>query len=270
MTRSRAPKLTGFSFREVVYDTLRLAIVNGALVSGSRLPEEELAQELGVSRTPVREALQRLLAVGLARRETGRGLIVRHFSRKEIQDIYYVRLQLEPAAAELSAGRATPAVLDALGLLLDRMASIVGPGGGMSYHQAHRQFHASIARISQNEILTAQIETCLDIADTIWLATAPGPTRYATADRSHRSILAAIAARKPKLARHAMTEHLEHSLNLILDHIPPTMPHERSLRAVMESITASGSQDQGLLGVKAQTTGETRGQRIESHKGVRD
>ena len=96
-----------------IYDRVRADIVHGALRPNQRLVELELAERLGVSRTPIRETLQRLTLEGLVQRTRG-GWIVHEHSREEIRSIYEVRAALDGYAAFLAADRATESALDAL------------------------------------------------------------------------------------------------------------------------------------------------------------
>jgi DNA-binding GntR family transcriptional regulator len=192
-----------------------------------------------VSRTPVREALQRLVASGLADRQGKRTLIVREFSTKEIEDLYFVRLHLETAAAELAAQRAAGGAAE-LRRLVEEMAAAVETGDDARYHKAHRTFHESIARIGENAFLSHFIPSVLDVADAVWAGTLPGSVRYQEADRGHREIQSAIAQGDAHLARDAMAKHLTNSLELILQHLSATPESPTpTLRALMRDVLSA-------------------------------
>src|ERR1051325_1357293 len=93
---------------------LQARVLNGELASGTRLRQEALAEEFGVSRTPVREALRKLQASGLVELRPHRGALVRGLSPREIRDAYEVRAELEALAAEVAALRIRPEQLDRL------------------------------------------------------------------------------------------------------------------------------------------------------------
>ncbi len=110
--------------------TLQARMLSGELVSGTRLRQEALAEEFGVSRTPIREALRKLQASGLVELQTDRGALVRGPSAREIRDAYEVRAELEGLAAELAAQRIQQAQLDGL-------------------HEAQSEFRETLARMMQ-------------------------------------------------------------------------------------------------------------------------
>ena len=108
--------------------TLQARMLSGELVSGTRLRQEALAEEFGVSRTPIREALRKLQASGLVELQPHRGALVRGPSAREIRDAYEVRAELEGLAAELAAQRIHQAQLDGL-------------------HEAQSEFRETLARM---------------------------------------------------------------------------------------------------------------------------
>src|SRR5437660_4459837 len=111
-TRSRA---------EFVYESLRDAISDGRIAGGERVREEEVARNLGVSRTPVREALQRLQQRGLLVLGAGRGLVVAQLSQQQVIELYAMREILEGSAARFAARHATPAEIAILYQLQEQM-----------------------------------------------------------------------------------------------------------------------------------------------------
>src|SRR4249920_540024 len=94
---------------DFVYESLRDAISDGRIAAGERVREEEVARNLGVSRTPVREALQRLQQRGLLEIGAGRGLLVASLSQQQVIELYAMRQILEGSAARFAATHATPA-----------------------------------------------------------------------------------------------------------------------------------------------------------------
>ncbi len=113
---------------ERVTDSVRQAILHGELAAGSRLGETELAERLGVSRTPVREALSRLAAEGLVEVAANRGARVTTWSVAELEGVFDLRTTLEPRLAALAVPRAGAADLAELAALADRMLQVGCPG----------------------------------------------------------------------------------------------------------------------------------------------
>src|SRR3954469_13140734 len=116
-TRSRA---------EFVYESLRDAISDGRIAGGERVREEEVASTLGVSRTPVREALQRLQQRGLLVVGAGRGLMVARLSQQQVVELYAMRQILEGSAARFAALHATPAEIEILYQLQEQLKDSEG------------------------------------------------------------------------------------------------------------------------------------------------
>src|ERR1700754_2659197 len=102
------------SARDLVYGELRRRLMAGAFLPGERLLEEHIAKELDVSRTPVRQAIERLEADGLVKRDGRRGTVVLGWLDRDINEAFELRLLLEPYAARAAAMRATPAQIDLL------------------------------------------------------------------------------------------------------------------------------------------------------------
>ena len=113
---------------ERVADSLRDRIVHGDLAAGSRLGEAELAGELGVSRTPVREALSRLAAEGLVEIVPNRGARVATWTAAELEGVFDLRSTLEPQLTGFAVPNATPADVDELEELAVRMLAVGSPG----------------------------------------------------------------------------------------------------------------------------------------------
>jgi DNA-binding GntR family transcriptional regulator len=142
---------------EAVYIEVRRRILNGALAPGARLNQDALAPELGVSITPLREAVRRLEAEGLVRFEAHKTLIVTPLTRDELEEIYDVRVQLDPHAASLAAKAASDEALDEI----DRLARLPLSGDPLQQVAANRGFHRAVYSRSGNALLT-------DILDGLW------------------------------------------------------------------------------------------------------
>lgn len=139
---------------------LREAILRGELAAGAHLGEVELAGRLGVSRTPVREALSRLAAEGLVEVHPHRGARVVSFSAQDLDGIFDVRLALEPRATGRAAARITDADLDALDDLARRMLAVGAPGPDQDLDALvplNRDFHARLLDVADAPALAAAL-----------------------------------------------------------------------------------------------------------------
>jgi DNA-binding GntR family transcriptional regulator len=139
---------------------LREAILDGDLEAGAHLGEVEIAERLGLSRTPVREALTRLAAEGLVELEAHRGARVTRFSAEDLDGIFAVRLALEPQATARAAEHVTPADLEALDDLARRMQELGAPGPDQDLDalvDLNRDFHARLLELAHAPALAAAL-----------------------------------------------------------------------------------------------------------------
>ncbi len=183
-------------------------ILSGALASGTELNEQALAQDLHVSRTPVREALARLQKDGLVVSDPQRKLRVASFTPEEVAEIYEMRGLLESAAAERAAGRVSKEVLAGLRRTADALRD--EPDGGAWNARALEfdlQFHDAIARAAGNSRLRADIGRYRLLVRAFCRITgSPANLRRALAE--HLRVIRALEARDPAKARDAMAAHI--------------------------------------------------------------
>lgn len=137
------------------YALILEAIDTGAFRPGDRLVESELAERFGVSRTPIREALQRLETQGLLSRD-GRSLIVASLDHRQLAELYVVRGELEGLAARLAARHATPEEVSVLQDMLAADHALIGRPEALS--RANRRFHKQIHLASHNRFLVQQLD----------------------------------------------------------------------------------------------------------------
>ncbi|MGR3523222.1 MAG: GntR family transcriptional regulator [Paracoccus sp. (in: a-proteobacteria)] len=192
---------------EGVYDRLCEQIRSGTIRPGARLTETELAARLGVSRTPVREAIRRLEADGLVDHQPRSGAVVRQLAYPEIMELYEMRTVLEGTAARLSARAASPMELEALRSINAEMARAVEDAARLV--RLNRQFHARLLDAARTRFLlraAASVENTLLILGPSAMA---APERARQAVEEHEAVLDALAARDGQRAEAAMREHME-------------------------------------------------------------
>jgi len=146
-------ELTHKPLKEEIYDALHRQIIAGKYVPGDWLRQEEIAGQMGVSMTPVREALDLLVSNGIAERVPYRGVRIREMSTKDIVDAYGVRLMLEAMIARDAAANITPEQAANLRNILEEMNRHVELIEMPQERQLSREFHNAIAEASANEIL---------------------------------------------------------------------------------------------------------------------
>jgi DNA-binding GntR family transcriptional regulator len=209
MTEARATTLpfTRSNLRERIKDVLLQRIVEGSYPPGSRIVETRVAQELGVSQGPVREALRDLEQLGCVVHEPYRGCSVRAFSASELLDAFPVRAALEALAARLAAERITDEELDELDEHLGRMRAAARRGDAHDQSQANASFHATIVRAARNSTLERQWRLLEPFSRTYLTVSRPGIDLVHLSDR-HVPILDALRRREPDAAADAMHDHL--------------------------------------------------------------
>ncbi|GIF64407.1 GntR family transcriptional regulator [Asanoa ishikariensis] len=199
---------------ELVRDTLRRAIFSGVLTGGTHLGQAEIATQLAVSTTPVREALRDLAADGLIRIDPHRGAVVHDLDHDDLREIYEIRSALEPLAIRRAARHITADELAAAGDLLDRMARETDPAAWLELNWA---FHALLGRASRSPrlfslVTSAQGSTARYVGESM----KTHPDRLAEATVEHRALVDALAGHDGDTCAKLVTAHLQHTLELLL------------------------------------------------------
>ena len=200
-----------------IYDRVRADIVHGALRPNQRLIEIELAERLGVSRTPVRETLQRLTLEGLVQRTRG-GWVVHEHSRDEIRSIYEVRAALDGYAAFLAAGRATAGELDALEGLYPAGEAALALDPDVQV-ELNERFHDGVIAAAGNPRLGQLSRASRQYYFNYRIARQYDAEETRESIEGHRRILAALARRDGRAAESRAREHVDYALEIVLTKI---------------------------------------------------
>lgn len=205
---------------ETVFHALRSRILSGELAADAVLREQALALELGVSRTPVREALRRLDEAGLVTFVPNRGATVVGWSIEQVRETYFVRASLESRAAGLAAALITPAELATLSLLIDAMDPLVTATDDVGLAELatlNAEFHrivVSAARSPQLMSLTSSV-TRVPLMRTAFRT--HGAQFRARSNHQHRDILTALGTGDAVWAEVAMRSHILSARNAVAD-----------------------------------------------------
>ncbi len=207
---------TGAVTAEKVYHRLREIIVEGKMPPGTRLVEEATAQMLGVSRTPVREAIFRLESEGLVSRDKRGGAIVAELTSSEIEDIYAVRSALEGLAARLAAGKMTQREFVRLEHTQERLKAATDAHDPAVLASLNFSFHEVILRATHNLTLIGfmeQIHASLRRATQTTLAY-PGRAQQALAE--HQELIEAFRRKDAVEAERIARQHIDNAFNIRL------------------------------------------------------
>jgi DNA-binding GntR family transcriptional regulator len=208
------PPFIRSNLREQIKDVILQRIVAAEYPPGARLVETRIAQELGVSQAPVREALRDLEQLGCIVHEPFRGCSVRAFSVEELLEAFPVRAALEALAARLAAERITEEELLRLAEQLERMRAAAQRGDAHDQSQANASFHATIVRAARNATLERQWSFLEPYSRTYLTVSQPGLDLLALSER-HVPILEALRARDGEAAAGAMHRHLMDAAELL-------------------------------------------------------
>ncbi|MFV2043842.1 MAG: GntR family transcriptional regulator [Anaerolineales bacterium] len=191
---------------EIVFDALCDGIISGQIEAGAWLRQEEISEELGISHTPVRQALERLAAEGLAERVPNKGVRVSRLSHENIAEIYALRMLLEPLVVRAATRDLTDSDLDRLAEIVDQMDSLTVQDQMTERRDLNRQFHMTINRACQNPLLSRLYEIVFNNTPN-WMTyegmfrqTGLAHHRLKTEMDEHKAILQALIDRDPELA----------------------------------------------------------------------
>jgi DNA-binding GntR family transcriptional regulator len=208
----KAPKAD--SVVERVYDAIKSMTINFQLMPGERLNEVEIAGALGVSRTPLREALNRLNTEGFLSFRAGRGFFCRELAPKEIFDLYEIRKMIEVAGVRLSAERASDDKIDELMAFLRKTGSNPSRFTTDELVDMDEHFHETLAAMSGNaEILRILRNVNARIRFVRWVDMDSGVRKKTQTE--HRKVLARVKARDADGAAALLTTHIDRRLDEI-------------------------------------------------------
>ena len=218
MDTAEAPNLR-LSASDRVYRYAKDAILSRRLGAHDLLTEGELADSVGVSRTPVREALLRLQAEGLVRLLPKRGALILPVTPDEVADVLETRRLVETYAVRKAITAHVPGLVHLLEEHLDRMRTAMRERAARAYAEADRDFHEAIVAATGNEILTTLYRSLRDrqlrmgvvnlLADDTGELDSAGVARMRSNIADHEAILAGIAARTVRAGEAAVTAHLD-------------------------------------------------------------
>ena len=207
--------------RRTLHDDLvgqiRDLIVEGELAPETRIHEGQLGQALGVSRTPLREALKFLASEGLIELVPGRGAVVRRLTPRDVRDMMDVLAALETTAARLACRRATEAEIGALRRLHDEMMGFYASRQRLEYYKRNQAIHAAIAALSGNAFLAATHGGIQSRLRRIRFVGNEEPGRWAGAVAEHEEMIAALEARDADRLVEVIARHLDATWDRVQD-----------------------------------------------------
>lgn len=205
--------------RDVVFNTLRSAILTGELKPGERLMEIHLAEKLGVSRTPIREAIRQLELEGLVTMMPRRGAQVAHITEKSMSDVLEVRLALDELAAQLACERITDDEIDDLKQACTDFETAVTSADIQNITKADVRFHDIILKASKNSRLVSMSNNLAEQMYRYRFEYIKDKSGWQSLITEHRMITSAIESHDVNLATNAIHVHIKNQENSILRQI---------------------------------------------------
>ena len=207
------PELRHMTAQQVAYNTLRRRIIRGTLPANTRLIQAEIAAQLSLSTTPVREALRRLASEGLVRIDTHRGAVVRGLNVDELTEIYELRMALEPLAVRKAAMRISATEMSRAEALCRQMDALEDPE---AWAEANRDFHAILTEAAASPYLIDILEGLRDKSmPYVRLSANLRGSFSSAANTEHWQLLDSCRRRDPDRAAEITTRHLEATRDLV-------------------------------------------------------
>jgi DNA-binding GntR family transcriptional regulator len=202
--------------RERAYSALREAIVSAELAPGARLSENQLAERLGVSRTPVREALARLREDRLVAIVPQLGTFVTHIDADAIADAQFVRESLECNAIRLTTERVSDQDVLELNEIIEAQQRAEAAGDAAAFDRHDDALHRRLCDLSGRDVAWRLSQRARGQLDRVRRLSMPEPGYRSEMIAEHRAVIAALADRNPDAAEHA----LRHHLRMVLSYVP--------------------------------------------------
>lgn len=214
MKRIKEKHLT---LREKILESMRDAIISGAITSGSRVSEPELAERFGISRTPIREAFRQLESEGYLKVIPRKGAVVSAFTQKDVEEFYAIKSILEGYAAKLACSRLSEKDIDKLETINERLAELCALGDIKQFFKVHNDFHDLFIKAADNEKLREMISLLVTRFQRLRMMSLSQPGRMAVSVQEHRKIIQAFRDRSCDDAELLVRKNAELGGRVLLD-----------------------------------------------------
>ena len=197
------------SLHDELVGRVRDMIIDGQLPPGTRIHEGHLGEALGVSRTPLREALKFLASEGLIELVPGRGALVRKLTQRDVRNMLDVLIALETLAGRLACAKASDADIGKVRVLHDEMMKFYEARDRLEYYKRNQAIHSAIARLSQNDVLAAMHESIQQRLKRVRFIGNEEPAKWEGAVAEHEEMISALEARDGGRFAEILARHLE-------------------------------------------------------------
>lgn len=212
----RPPLRRRQSLHDQTVEELRLRLLEGRISPGARIPESALCAEFGISRTPLREAMKVLAAEGLLQLLPHRGAVATEVTAEQAQDLFQVLASLENLVGSLAAEKVTPAALDRLENLHERMLDFHGRRRRADYFRLNVQIHIALAEIADNEVLLKTYFSLTQKAMRARYLANMSDGRWDESAEEHDTIMDALRQKDGASLASALVHHAENTGNAVV------------------------------------------------------
>lgn len=205
------------TLREKILESIRDAIISGAIKSGSKVSEPELAERFGISRTPIREAFRQLESEGYLTVIPRKGAVVSAFTQKDVEEFYAIKSILEGYASRLACSKLTDKEIDRLQTINMRLSDLSDQSDIKQFFKVHNDFHDLFIRAADNDKLREMINLLVTRFQRLRLMSLSQPGRMAVSVQEHSKIIAAFRERDCDAAESLVRKNAEYGGKVLLD-----------------------------------------------------
>lgn len=211
------PRITRRTLHEEVLERLRDMIIEGRLTPGQRINEGAVGAQLGVSRTPLREAIKTLASEGLVEIQPAKGAVVRKFSAQDLLQILEVLKTLEQLGGRMTCAQASDAAVAAIKALHDEMMELYRARNRLDYFKLNQAIHSAIVAASGNSVLVEMHGTLQARIKRLRFIGNEGPEKWAGAVAEHEEMIAALLKRDGEALAAIIGKHMDSTLVRVRD-----------------------------------------------------
>jgi DNA-binding GntR family transcriptional regulator len=218
------------TLRERILETIRDAIIKGALKPGEKVAEPELAERFGISRTPIREAFRQLETEGYLTVIPRKGAVVAAFSQKDVEEFYAIKSILEGYAAKRACENLSGKEIEKLESINTKLSQLAEGADVKQFFKIHNDFHDLFIKAANNDKLNEMIASLVGKFQRLRLASLSVPGRMKISVEEHEKIIDAFKKKNPVLAEKLVRKNAEFGGRVLMGEDPstPMKPAERN------------------------------------------
>jgi len=209
------PRIQRRTLHEEVLERLRDMIIEGRLEPGQRINEGAVGAQLGVSRTPLREAIKSLASEGLVEMQPAKGAVVRRFSLRDLREILEVIKSLEQLGGRIACAQATDEQIAEVVALHEKMMALYAEQNRLEYFKLNQAIHSAIVAASGNAVLMEMHETLQARIKRLRFIGNEGPSKWAGAVAEHEGMIVALKKRDGEALAVEIGKHMDHTLDRV-------------------------------------------------------